>query len=227
MVQPNTSRAHVFAESFISSGGIETLLVLLQREEKTGNHNVLEGLKSHEKDTVFSGLDSTEVKAQTGNLQLHNENNSQEDSQLVSSRSEYSTKLSTSTNIEGAESSPVSQFSRNVGGTSFLISDGGRNNAYNSDNGDGIVVGIINLMGALVTSGHLKFGSAISSSNYSSTIQGNRTTEDDYSMYNDNVYLLLFALQKAFQAAPQRLMTTNVYTALLGATVIFLQSLNP
>lgn len=199
----------------------------MQKEEKTGNHNILEGLKSLEKDTMFSGLDSTEVKAQTGDLQLHNENNSQGDSQFVSPRScEYSKKLSTLTNIEGAESSSVSQFSRNVGGTSSLISDGGRSNAYNSDNGDGILVGIINLVGALVTSGHLKFSSAISSSNYSSTIQGSGGTEDDGIMYNDNVYLLLFALQKAFQAAPQRLMTTNVYTALMGATVSFLQSLN-
>ncbi|KAJ6710029.1 BEIGE/BEACH-RELATED [Salix koriyanagi] len=40
-------------------------------------------------------------------------------------------------------------------------------------------------------------------------------------MFDDKVSLLLFALQKAFQAAPNRLMTTTVYTALLAASVFF------
>ncbi|KAL0379627.1 UNVERIFIED_CONTAM: BEACH domain-containing protein C2 [Sesamum angustifolium] len=42
VVQPNVSRAQTFAEAFISSGGIETLLVLVQRETKAGDHDVPE-----------------------------------------------------------------------------------------------------------------------------------------------------------------------------------------
>lgn len=37
VVQPNTYRAHTFAEAFISCGGIETLLVMLQWEAKAGD----------------------------------------------------------------------------------------------------------------------------------------------------------------------------------------------
>jgi hypothetical protein len=32
----------MFSQSFISTGGVEALLVLLQREAKTGNKNILD-----------------------------------------------------------------------------------------------------------------------------------------------------------------------------------------
>lgn len=54
MVQPNTSRAETFAQSFISCGGVEALLVLLQRETKTGNRNVSEN-------TFVSGAENVQI----------------------------------------------------------------------------------------------------------------------------------------------------------------------
>ena len=42
IVQPNVSRANLFSQSFITSGGVEALLVLLQREAKAGNKNILD-----------------------------------------------------------------------------------------------------------------------------------------------------------------------------------------
>ncbi|CAJ1815397.1 unnamed protein product [Sphenostylis stenocarpa] len=42
VVQPSASRAHMFAEEFLACGGAETFLVLLQREAKAGDSNVLD-----------------------------------------------------------------------------------------------------------------------------------------------------------------------------------------
>ena len=53
----------------------------------------------------------------------------------------------------------------------------------------------------------------------SNNIIGNTLPDGGGSMFEDKVSLLLFALQKAFQAAPNRLLTSNVYAALLGASV--------
>ncbi|KAK1559323.1 hypothetical protein Q3G72_013287 [Acer saccharum] len=44
VVQPNTARAQTFVEACISSGGIESLLVLLQKEAKAGDHSVPESM---------------------------------------------------------------------------------------------------------------------------------------------------------------------------------------
>ena len=108
---------------------------------------------------------------------------------------------------------------KNLGGISLSISaDNARNNVYNVDNNDGIVVGIIGLLGALVASGCLKFGSRVSSE-MTSSLFGGALNDAGGSMFEDKISLLFFALQKAFQAAPNRLMTSNVYTALLGASV--------
>ncbi|RRT67812.1 hypothetical protein B296_00035169 [Ensete ventricosum] len=125
-------------------------------------------------------------------------------------------KASMAANIERMISAPENQLVKNLGGISFSITaDSARNNVYNIDDGDGIVVGILSLLGALVTNGHLKIVS-----NTTTTPSGNilSTGPEGGTMFDDKVSLLLFALQKAFQAAPRKLMTTNVYTALLGAT---------
>ncbi|KAF9626107.1 hypothetical protein IFM89_030954 [Coptis chinensis] len=107
---------------------------------------------------------------------------------------------------------------KNLGGISFSITaDSARNNVYNIDNGDGIVVRIISLLGAFVAAGHLKFG-AHTPSNMTSSILGNGLHDGGGTMFDDKLSLLLFALQKALHAAPRRLMTTNVYMALLAAS---------
>ena len=95
-----------------------------------------------------------------------------------------------------------------------ISADNARNNAYNIDKSDCIVVGIIKLLGILVKSGYLKFNFNAPSPD----VPGIAGLAGG-SMFDDKVSLLLFALQKAFQAAPRRLMTSNVYKALLAASV--------
>ncbi|XP_028776828.1 BEACH domain-containing protein C2 [Neltuma alba] len=83
---------------------------------------------------------------------------------------------------------------------------------------DGIVVGIIALLGALVASGHLKFDSH-AAPDTTRNLLGVGLQDGGGTMFDDKVSLLLFALQKAFQAAPNRLITNNVYTTLLAASI--------
>ncbi|MCI30385.1 hypothetical protein A2U01_0051594, partial [Trifolium medium] len=109
--------------------------------------------------------------------------------------------------------------SKNLGGISLSISaDSARRNVYNIDKSDGVVVGIIGLVGALVASGQLRFVSR-SGPDTTSNLYGVGLHDRGGTMFEDKVSLLLYALQKAFQAAPNRLMTNNVYTALLAASV--------
>ncbi|XP_034709172.1 BEACH domain-containing protein C2 isoform X2 [Vitis riparia] len=228
VVQPNTSRAHTFADAFISSGGIETLLVLLQREVKAGDRSVLESpIKNAESPPVQeSELDSfcgvSEVNQGDNEASLEEkervsyEIDCEPESISIGGRKLF---VSTGTHIERMASLSENPFLKNLGGISFSISaDNARNNVYNVDKSDGIVVGIIGLLGALVSSGHLKFGSS-TPADMTSNIVVNELHEGGGTMFNDKVSLLLFALQKAFQAAPNRLMTSNVYTALLGASI--------
>lgn len=223
VVQPNTSRASTFAQSFISCGGIETLLVLLQREVKTGNHNILSHSGESDADNVLKNCSAQETSL-GDQLELSDEKESASNGKNLVSKSlnsdHGSFKVSLAANIERMISAPENQLVKNLGGIGFSITaDSARNNVYNIDDGDGIVVGILSLLGALVTNGHLKIVS-----NTTTTPSGNvlSTGPEGGTMFDDKVSLLLFALQKAFQAAPRKLMTTNVYTALLGATVCIL-----
>ncbi|KAI3703216.1 hypothetical protein L1987_73135 [Smallanthus sonchifolius] len=151
VVQPNKSRATTFAEAFISCGGIETLLVLLQHEAKAADHDVPEndddmlskaesGPENYNNDDVVS-LTGSEFSSY--DLQSRN-------SVLAGMASSIGSRLSTSESL----------FLKNLGGIRFSISaENARNNVYNIDKSDGIVVAIIGLFGALVILGHLKFGS--------------------------------------------------------------------
>ncbi|KAG9445126.1 hypothetical protein H6P81_016466 [Aristolochia fimbriata] len=251
VVQPNTSRANTFADSFISSGGIEMLLVLLQREAKAGDIPIhersplqaaasvtspdleLESCDTQERNQDEDHLGCHKVAtsgdekgSQDGHLQSVDEVVKEKEPMLPkevplhSDRGDNSIISPASQNIERAHSAAETVLMRNLGGISFSISaDSARKNVYNIDNNDGIVVGIINLLGALVSSGHLKFGATSVSPRAPSSFLSNGLLEEGSTMFSDKVSLLLFALQKAFQAAPQRLMTGNVYMALLGATI--------
>lgn len=226
VVQPNASRAKTFAEAFISCGGIETLLVLLQREAKIEDSDQPEF--SVEDDATLSsqgsGIDngsgifqSSHDGMDTGSVE-DKEFFSHDKSPDLRAFTHYGNPiLSERASIERMTSASENPLLKNLGGISFSISaDNARNNVYNADKSDGIVVGIIGLLGALVSSGHLKIGSPTSldvSSNLMSLNEGGGT------MFDDKVSLLLFALQKAFQVSPNRLMTSNVYTALLGASL--------
>lgn len=211
VVQPNTSRAQTFVEAFISCGGIETLLVLLHRETKVGDCDVPELLT--EQDKALSSPKTDEDTVETN--RVDGGSLEREDLKLHENASEPETSgRPTVSNI--SRMSSISE-NRNFGGISYLISaENARNNVYNDDKSDGIIVAIINLLGALVISGHLKFDSPAPldiTSNIFGLLEGGGT------MFDDKVALLLFGLQKAFQAAPNRLMTCSAYKALLAASV--------
>ncbi|XP_057980626.1 BEACH domain-containing protein C2 isoform X2 [Malania oleifera] len=228
VVQPNASRAHTFAEAFISCGGIETLLVLLQREAKAGDDSIPESsietgekfpLEGSEPESSTEGLESNQGE-DVGSLE--EKDFVSQDKEFGSdsfSRADNCAAVSVGVNIERMVSASETSFMKNVGGISFSISaDNARNNVYNVDKSDGIVVGVIGLLGALVPLGYLKFGSR-SPTDMAGKLLGDGLHEGSGTMFDDKVSLLLFALQKAFQAAPHRLMTANVYTALLGASI--------
>lgn len=223
IVQPNTARAQTFAEAFIKCGGIETLLVLLQREAKAGDHNIPESVTKND-DSLSVGKGEpgggSEVPQKHQNNEVKNFTASEKDYEAEPSEGAGSPAASfTSMRIERVPSVSEIPSIKNLGGINLSISaDNARNNVYNVDKSDGVVVAIIGLLGALVTSGHVKFGTC-APSDMTSSFLGGGLQEGGGSMFDDKVSLLLFALQKVFQVAPNRLMTTNVYTALLAASV--------
>ncbi|CAN8284494.1 unnamed protein product [Cochlearia groenlandica] len=224
VVQPNATRAQMFAEVFITSGGIETLLVLLQREAKTGEDNDL-------------AMDKRDTRPSADQSELSLYNGSGSAKQLVSDPHDneigFEPPGPCGDSVEGDNvgslnsQEPVQQEKEHrfapvseIGGISLSISaDNARNNVYNVDDSDAVVVGIIRLIGALISSGHLTFDLGTRSSDVTSNILGSGLHENGGTMFDDKVALLLFALLKAFQAAPNRLMTDNVYTTLLGASI--------
>lgn len=212
----------MFAEAFIESGGIESLLVLLQKEAKAGDDPVL--VTKNDKNLSVQG---TERDSDCGNLERNKDDEvrSPEESGLreEDSKSEplntgtVPVAISTGIKIERMPSISENSFMKNLGGISLSITaDNARNNFYNVDKSDAVVVGIIELLGALISCGHL---SSQAPSERTSNFAGIGLHDRGGTMFDDKVSLLLFALQKAFQAAPNRLMTGNVYTALLGASV--------
>lgn len=227
-MQPNISRANMFAQSFISSGGVEALLVLLQREAKAGNNHILDNPNANLSESDVLSNEGSDTKATTGEAYHQDDEVRLAEQHLSIVHEEDTEQEATKTNdasfkMLGAKigrkiSNSENQLVKNLGGINFSITaDNVRNNVYNVDKGDGIVVGIIRILGALVASGHLKFASTSSNPN----LPGGLTTVHDEgsTMSEDRVSLLLFALQKAFQAAPRRLMTANVYMALISAAV--------
>ncbi|GFP82298.1 beach domain-containing protein lvsc [Phtheirospermum japonicum] len=212
VVQPNVSRAQTFAQAFLSCGGIETLLVLLQRETKAGDLDVPDFITSAKTDADIAEGASAKTGCDDGESLERNDMNLHENASVPENSS-----YPTISNMERMSSLNENHFLRNLGGISYPINaENARNNVYNVDKSDGIVLGIINLLGALVISGHLKFDAPVPvemTGNLLGLLEGGGT------MFDDKVSLLLYGLQKAFQAAPNRLMTLSVYTALLAASI--------
>ncbi|RDX83512.1 BEACH domain-containing protein C2, partial [Mucuna pruriens] len=224
VVQPNTARAHSFAKAFLACGGIETFLVLLQREAKAGESAVLESLSKcpeFQKNETDGTNEITETceddEGSNGKSESILQDNDQ-GSQSVDSGSNIDP-CSPDVNIGRMTFTSEIPSVKNLGGIGLSISaDSARKNVYNVDKGDGIVVGIVGLLGALVVYGHLRLGSH-AGPNTTSNLLGAGLRDGGSAMFDDKVSLLLYALQKAFQAAPTRLMTNNVYTALLAASI--------
>ena len=222
VVQPNTSRAHTFAEAFLACGGVETLLVLLQREAKAGDSGVLESLsKNPELQKAEISGEITERSQDDEGLEDKSETILQDNDQGSHSVDGGNSPDPSSPDNNNDRMTITSEIPsvKNLGGIGLSISaDSARKNVYNVDKSDGIVVGIIGLLGALVASGHLRFGSR-AGPDTTTNLLGVGLHDGGGTMFEDKVSLLLYALQKAFQAAPNRLMTNNVYTSLLAASV--------
>ncbi|GAB2217261.1 hypothetical protein Drorol1_Dr00000433 [Drosera rotundifolia] len=240
VVQPKASRAQTFAEAFISCGGVEALLVLLQRIAKEADQGI--SATSIETDDVCLSVAESKLTAESGvtdqvedvdpmSVEQQNLSATGTVSQSEPSSSRNSTdiqrlifgsdfiSMTDGMPMERMASASENFFVKNVGGINLSISAfSARNNVYNIDKSDGLVVGIIKLIGTLVASGYLKFGST-AAPDVAGSLFGSGLHGSGGSMFDDKVALLLFALQKAFQAAPRRLMTRNVYIALLGASI--------
>lgn len=230
VVQPNNSRAHLFAEAFITNGGIETLLVLLQREAKAGDESVSENsienkVAASDQENGFKNENAVSEESQIEELgspevkeSVLDEKNS--DPAAMDNFSSPSA-VSAGSKIERKISASENPLMKNLGGITLSISaENARNNVYNVDKLDGIFVAIIGLVGALVAMGLLRVGShAPAPLDMTSNLLGAGLNEGGGTMFDDKVSLLFFALQKAIQAVPNRLMSNNVYMALLGASV--------
>ncbi|KAM0869167.1 hypothetical protein ACQ4PT_040864 [Festuca glaucescens] len=221
IVHPNSTRAHMFAQSFISRGGVEALLVLLQREAKSGGNNIFNSCNVPQNAALWNGGSHSKssnsdsvLKPASSEANCNHEIQSVDRDELPSH--EPNTGLDESTSKWCLLKD---QFINNLGGTDFPnITDNVQNNVYNIDNGDGVLVGIVHVLGALLASGHLKLASPIAKPKLPSGFL-TTTSGEGNSMFEDRVSLLLFALQKAFQAAPRRLMTRNVYRSLMSAVI--------
>ncbi|PUZ76936.1 hypothetical protein GQ55_1G330200 [Panicum hallii var. hallii] len=218
IVHPNTSRANMFAQSFISRGVVEALLVLLQREAKSGDNIILHSCNVPQNADSWNG--SSKLTNKDLELSASGEANSK-DHQIQSVQHHEPTSHEIGTRLGSTSKWCLlkGQFLKNLGGIDVPnISDNVENSVYNIDNGDGVLVGIVHVLGALVASGHLTSTSSTVRpklpSGFLSTSNGEGNT-----MFEDRVSLLLFALQKAFQAAPRRLMTRNVYRALISSVI--------
>uniref|UniRef100_A0A0D9VJ66 BEACH domain-containing protein n=1 Tax=Leersia perrieri TaxID=77586 RepID=A0A0D9VJ66_9ORYZ len=218
IVHPNISRANMFAQSFISRGGVEALLVLLQREAKSGD-NISDSCNVPQNSVWNVGCDS---KSTSGDLDLKSsasETNCNRKTQSLEHHKPPCHEGSTEPGFASKWCLLKNQFLKNLGGVDFPNpADSVHNNTYNIDNGDGVFVGIVHVLGSLVASGHLKFNLPTAKPKLPSSFLTTSNGEGN-SMFEDRVSLLLFALQKAFQAAPRRLMTTNVYRALISAVI--------
>lgn len=250
VVQPNTAKAGIFAETLLASGGVEMLLTLLQREAELGERPSLgesrtfkyrqpgdagNGVSAEVHDTQQGVLEKTsnnenglviEVK-EPGDVQ--NADNKKLNYLTTSKFLDVSGLLDqenrqwplpTQEVVSVARSSV--QRGANLGGISISISsDRARNKFRNVDSGDGIMVGIVSLLGALIGRGHLKAMSAsLAASQPVPKMVANPVLGEGFPGASATaVVWLLYALEKAFQAAPNRLMTANVYAALLPAVI--------
>ena len=111
-----------------------------------------------------------------------------------------------------------------VGGISLSISaDSARTNFRMLDRGDGTLVGLLTLLGALVDLGAVKLCSPYALAHHSAgpgTPGADRGQGGGQSGHGGALGAwLVFGLQRAFQLAPKRLLTDRVYGAMLAAVL--------
>ncbi|KAM0849147.1 hypothetical protein ACQ4PT_053922 [Festuca glaucescens] len=189
IVHPNSTRAQMFAQSFISRGGVEALLVLLQREAKSGGNNIFNSCNVPQNAALWNGGSHSKssnsdsvLKPASSEANCNHEIQSVDRDELPSH--EPNTGLDESTSKWCVLKD---QFIKNLGGTDFPnITDNVQNNVYNIDNGDGVLVGIVHVFGALLASGHLKLASPIAKPKLPSGFL-TTTSGEGNSMFEDRI----------------------------------------
>ncbi|KAL2621191.1 hypothetical protein R1flu_001396 [Riccia fluitans] len=247
VVQPNAGRAALFAETLLSSGAVEMLLILLQREADL--HESPAGVL-----TVWDSASNTPVATPQSSKSDSGVSLSQNDGcSDISSTSEDLTsrqgqsldlpsglppiKVRSSVSSKSLSSKLKTRFpsirldlvgqkkyaGRNLGGISLSISaDTARNNFRNVDSGDGIMVGVVSLIGALISGGFLKLVSFSSAATFASGKGSGENTSIGEVGIGIAVGIgtwMMYALRQAFEATPKRLLTDNVYSVILHAVV--------
>ncbi|GBG78164.1 hypothetical protein CBR_g26196 [Chara braunii] len=121
--------------------------------------------------------------------------------------------------------SPSFRSSKLLGGIQLSVGPGNSNAFRNVDGGDGIMLGIISLVGALVSGGYLYLSSPLSPTGAMAAMgvstptgAGGDQSRGGLPQVGASVGVwYVYAIQRAFQAAPKRLLTDAVYTVLLSA----------
>lgn len=248
VVQPNVSRAAIFAEMFLANGGIEMLLCLLRREAETGELGSLASAvggnaEEHTELTVEQHtLEDMPVSQPTMNGLEENDVGVSMSEAAVDAVSDALSDMASDdgspvrglvTELSRSQSPPVPAESeipsvtpagkifagRKLGGIALSIkADSARNNFRNVDSGDGTMVGIVSLLGALIAGGYLRLTTAPDSAQMIATQAPGNSTPIETTTVSAGLWLL-YALQRSFQAAPKRLLTDSVYGALLPSVV--------
>ncbi|XP_020592790.1 BEACH domain-containing protein C2-like isoform X2 [Phalaenopsis equestris] len=233
VVQPNSARADVYARSFISCGGIEALIFLLQRETKIEDDgklpekssflyagNLVEKAFSVESAITKDGSEESLEKTVIDYNKLHSfqqkGNDLHEESMHCGlSNNGNNIKCPLETNAKGSWTSE-SEISNAIGSNSLPLNSYSFVNSHNIDGEDGIFVGIIKLFGAIISSSYLEVLQCYSLASLPDKTQSGGLGS---AISGDKISLLLFAFHKALQAAPFRLLTINTYKTLLSAVI--------
>ncbi|BBN15012.1 hypothetical protein MPTK1_6g16270 [Marchantia polymorpha subsp. ruderalis] len=247
VVQPNSGRAALFAETLLASGAVEMLLILLQREADllepisgilTVEDNTSEAsvtISESSRSNSAASLTQNEGGSEISSLGEDSAPRPEQISDVPSGLPPIKVRGSGSTKSLADKSRPrlpslridvpgqKKYAGRNLGGISLSISaDTARNNFRNVDSGDGIMVGVVSLVGALISGGFLKLISFSSAA----TIASGKNSSENASLGEGGIGIavgigtwMMYALRQAFEAAPKRLLTDNVYSVILHAVV--------
>lgn len=243
VVQPKTTKADTFASMFLENGGVEMLLFLLRKEEsEVKGSTIVAGSKSTK--LVYESKEqvTVEEEAPDSGVPMNVSNDSNESTkieELEDLPSPSSPRPQSDTDLNRQSPLPTQNIisivrslsasnkalpAGDIGVISLPVSaDTVDNKLRNEDSFDGILVGVVSLIAALFSRGHLKvMSSGVETSVLLSSPSGSRemlSTDGSPGVAASAVEWLLYALQKAFQAAPKKLLTESVYAALLPGVI--------
>jgi hypothetical protein len=243
VVQPKTTKADTFASIFLENGGVEMLLFLLRKEEsEVKESTIVAGSKSTK--LVYEAKEQVTVEEEAPHSGVPmnvsndcNESTRVEELEDLPSPSSPSSQSDTDINqqsplptqkiisiVQSLSASNKAPPAGDIGVISLPVgADTVDNKNRNEDSCDGILVGVVSLIAALFSGGHLKvMSSDVETSVLLSSPSGSRemlSTDGSPGVAASAVVWLLYALQKAFQAAPKKLLTESVYAALLPGVI--------